>query len=386
MKLFQKVGGRPLLLWQLPTPPDATIVFRKVHARRALAPLLLRICHAQQTRSQADMPCAANKSAHGPWDVKACRPLLLQEQLERAAIAKWGSLAALEVERERRQQLREQRSVASYFSQQQQGLPSLEEGRLVGGAQEAGEGSQQDGSPGLQQQQPTIASDAAPSQPRLEGVPAAQVNGACSAEGAAGQQAQQAQQHVAPRAEPEGRGPHALRWLQSLPPLLQERVCVVPRQAQQAQQAKGAFVLYWMKTAVRGHENPALDAAAAAAANLGLPLLAASFLLASHPYASARRWKFLLEGLRDAQAELRGQVGGAHFSGRRGRAVVTLGASRAFVPGGPPAQGPAPRLPLPPPAGSRRRAAILCSALGDCVPPSLMPRVLSVRHAVNAQC
>ena len=68
------------------------------------------------------------------------------------------------------------------------------------------------------------------------------------------------------------------------------------------------YVLYWMQTAVRGHENPALDAAAAAAAHLGVPLVVASFVLASHPYASARRCKFWLEGLRDAQAELRRQV------------------------------------------------------------------------------
>lgn len=41
----------------------------------------------------------------------------------------------------------------------------------------------------------------------------------------------------------------------------------------------------------------------------GLPLVVAAFLLASHPYATARRFKFLLEGLRDVQRELRHQVG-----------------------------------------------------------------------------
>ncbi|MEW5306743.1 MAG: hypothetical protein WDW36_009186 [Sanguina aurantia] len=66
-------------------------------------------------------------------------------------------------------------------------------------------------------------------------------------------------------------------------------------------------VLYWMKTAVRGHENPALDVAKAAAAALGLPLVVAAFLLRSHTHANDRRYKFLLEGLRDAQRELQQQ-------------------------------------------------------------------------------
>ncbi|GLC46057.1 hypothetical protein PLESTM_001820400 [Pleodorina starrii] len=70
--------------------------------------------------------------------------------------------------------------------------------------------------------------------------------------------------------------------------------------------AAGEYVLYWMKTAVRGHENPALDAARAAAERLHLPLRVAAFVLPScQPYVNHRRVKFLLEGLRDAQRELR---------------------------------------------------------------------------------
>lgn len=148
-------------------------------------------------------------------------------------------------------------------------------------------------------------------------------------------------------------------------PLL-DRVYVVRRGEQQWQQPaaiQGRYVLYWMRTAVRVHENPALDVAgvalfssckpcrrtalgpagpnsAACAAfgesiaalqpsigrcfssdffiitlcrhaavhashQLGLPLVVASFVLASHPFATARRVKFLLEGLRDVQEELR---------------------------------------------------------------------------------
>ncbi|PNH02789.1 Deoxyribodipyrimidine photo-lyase [Tetrabaena socialis] len=76
----------------------------------------------------------------------------------------------------------------------------------------------------------------------------------------------------------------------------------------------GTHVLYWMKTAVRGHENPALDAARAAAQGLGLPLVVAAFVTArgggpgwEECYANHRRFKFWLEGLRDTQRELRDQ-------------------------------------------------------------------------------
>ncbi|KXZ50650.1 PHR2 protein [Gonium pectorale] len=67
-------------------------------------------------------------------------------------------------------------------------------------------------------------------------------------------------------------------WL-GLPPLIAERVRPIR-----------------VLTAVRGHENPALDVARAAAERLGLPLLVAAFVLpACQPYANHRRVKFLLE-------------------------------------------------------------------------------------------
>lgn len=68
-------------------------------------------------------------------------------------------------------------------------------------------------------------------------------------------------------------------------------------------------ILYWMRTALRGHENPALDVAKHEAKQQGLPLLVAAFVLTSHPYPTARRFKFWLEGLRDTQRELRAQAG-----------------------------------------------------------------------------
>lgn len=213
-----------------------------------------------------------------------------KEELERAALARWGSLAALEAERERRRDRREQRSIAAFFKPPQPPVAVGEDEDAA--AAVAGE----DGAPAKSQQQQAQAH---------------------------AQKQEQSQPGATPW--PVAR---QLPWLQRLPPFIAERVCPVPHQAgaapaaapeaaaaaavqqggQEQQQGEPRYVLYLMQTALRGHENPALDAAAAAAAHLGLPLLVASFLLACHPYACERRWKFTLEGLRDAQAELRRQA------------------------------------------------------------------------------
>ncbi len=66
----------------------------------------------------------------------------------------------------------------------------------------------------------------------------------------------------------------------------------------------GRHVLYWMHHAVRGHENPALDAAISAAAGLDLPLLVYQGLGAGHRFDNDRHHTFILEGARDARAEL----------------------------------------------------------------------------------
>ena len=81
----------------------------------------------------------------------------------------------------------------------------------------------------------------------------------------------------------------------------------------QPDSSRPEFVLYWMRTAIRGHENPALDVAKHEAKQQGLPLLVAAFVLTTHPYPTARRFKFWLEGLRDTQRELRAQAS-AHLS------------------------------------------------------------------------
>ena len=71
---------------------------------------------------------------------------------------------------------------------------------------------------------------------------------------------------------------------------------------------EGRYVLYWMHTAVRSSENPALDVALAEAAARKLPLVVVSFLLGCHTYPTHRRYKFLLEGLRDTQKDLKAMV------------------------------------------------------------------------------
>ncbi len=66
--------------------------------------------------------------------------------------------------------------------------------------------------------------------------------------------------------------------------------------------SNGQFVLYWMQTAMRDHENAALDAARLTAAHLGLPLLVYQGLSERYAYASDRHHTFILEGMRDLQS------------------------------------------------------------------------------------
>jgi len=67
----------------------------------------------------------------------------------------------------------------------------------------------------------------------------------------------------------------------------------------------GAFVLYWMHHAVRGHENPALDTALWVADRLQLPTLVYQCLCGRHPYNSDRHHTFILEGAQDVEKELK---------------------------------------------------------------------------------
>ncbi len=71
--------------------------------------------------------------------------------------------------------------------------------------------------------------------------------------------------------------------------------------------AAGAFVVYWMRLAARGHDNPALDAALTLADALGRPLVVWHTLGDDDRFASDRLHRFALEGARDVAVELAGQ-------------------------------------------------------------------------------
>lgn len=66
----------------------------------------------------------------------------------------------------------------------------------------------------------------------------------------------------------------------------------------------GKFVVYWMRLAVRGHENPALDSARELAANLEVPFFVYHAVDERYPWASDRLHTFILEGARDVATDL----------------------------------------------------------------------------------
>ncbi|MFZ5445195.1 MAG: FAD-dependent oxidoreductase [Myxococcota bacterium] len=66
----------------------------------------------------------------------------------------------------------------------------------------------------------------------------------------------------------------------------------------------GAFVVYWMRVAVRATENPALDVALTAARALNKPVFVYHAVSERYRYASDRLHTFILEGARDVQRAL----------------------------------------------------------------------------------
>lgn len=128
----------------------------------------------------------------------------------------------------------------------------------------------------------------------------------------------------------------------TLPEHLAERVTVVaPGDAQsrahqpRARHAHGTFVLYWMRTAVRAHENPALDVALAMGAAHQLPVFVYHALSERYPYASDRHHTFILEGARDVAAECQARGIGYAFHlerpGHRQPALRRLAEQAALV-------------------------------------------------------
>ncbi|WP_309669986.1 FAD-dependent oxidoreductase [Gemmatimonas sp.] len=119
----------------------------------------------------------------------------------------------------------------------------------------------------------------------------------------------------------------------SFPDHLAERI--TDHSASAACVSGGRFVIYWMRTAVRAHENPALDVALTAGQRLGLPVFVYHALSEKYPYASDRHHTFILEGARDVEAECVARGIGYAFHlerpGQRGPALRTLAARAALV-------------------------------------------------------
>ena len=92
--------------------------------------------------------------------------------------------------------------------------------------------------------------------------------------------------------------------LANLPAHLKERARVVSN----GDATHGTFVLYWMSSAMRVDENPALDSAALIAQHHNLPLLVYQCLSSNGQsngqYASDRHHLFVMQGARDVQASL----------------------------------------------------------------------------------
>jgi len=120
---------------------------------------------------------------------------------------------------------------------------------------------------------------------------------------------------------------------ESFPDHLAERI--TDHSATAPTSAGGSFVIYWMRTAVRAHENPALDVALTAGRRLGLPVFVYHALSEKYPYASDRHHTFILEGARDVEAECAARGIGYAFHlerpGHRGPALRTLAAEAALV-------------------------------------------------------
>lgn len=92
--------------------------------------------------------------------------------------------------------------------------------------------------------------------------------------------------------------------LTALPLHLRERARRLNSKTELTSSSSAGFVLYWMRTAVRSDENPALDAANWIANEKGIPLLVYQSISEHYQYASDRHHTFMLQGARDVQRQL----------------------------------------------------------------------------------
>ena len=89
---------------------------------------------------------------------------------------------------------------------------------------------------------------------------------------------------------------------EQLPEHLGERTRVIGEESLQLK-TEASCVLYWMRTAVRADENPALDVAAWIANQQGIPLLVYHAISEHYEYSSDRHHTFMLQGARDVQQQ-----------------------------------------------------------------------------------
>jgi len=116
-----------------------------------------------------------------------------------------------------------------------------------------------------------------------------------------------------------------------LPPHLSERI----RRSPKPLDPDGRFVLYWMRTALRAHDNPALDTALAVGDATGLPVFVYRALSRRTPYANHRHHTFILQGHRDVGRALHERGVGTAFHlerpGHDGPHLRSLGGQAALV-------------------------------------------------------
>ncbi len=89
--------------------------------------------------------------------------------------------------------------------------------------------------------------------------------------------------------------------IDSLPQHLLERARIHGQRSVASDESDVSFVLYWMRTALRSDENPALDVARWLADQQKIPLLVYHGLSEHYRYASDRHHTFMLQGARDVQ-------------------------------------------------------------------------------------
>ncbi|MEL6104455.1 MAG: FAD-dependent oxidoreductase [Planctomycetota bacterium] len=163
----------------------------------------------------------------------------------------------------------------------------------------------------------------------------------------------------------------------ALPAPLQERFRWVV--SPERQPFGDSFVLYWMHSALRAHENPALDSAICLARDLGLPLLVYHGLSEEYPFASDRHHAFLLQGHRDVQRELadRGIAAVFHLQrqGNRGTHLRDLTRASAVMV--------TEEMPVPPITPWLERLAIKCPTPIAAVDTTCLATVHSLNRCVE---